>query len=131
MKLSEAMRKGSKMARQSFGRWGGNGDGCALSLAALGAGLITPYELGSTPFVAYKYFGSVHVVVEPPCGCALGEGHAWSVIQHVNDAHLWPAERIAGWIEAQLETPTYSMLDMQQFMGNVEGADMTEVACVR
>jgi hypothetical protein len=35
----------------------------------------------------------------------------------MNDRHFWSAERIAGWVESHLETPIYSMLEIQEFMG--------------
>lgn len=45
-----------------------------------------------------------------------------AMIIHLNDSHGWTRERIAGWIEAQVETPTYSLLQMQQFMTDEQEA---------
>lgn len=132
MKISEAMRKGAKMGPQLFGMFGdGTGGSCGQGAIALGAGLATsetlmPHLTAQARKLLKEYFPELRSISAcPACPVHLyvDEG-----IVHLNDHHKWTRERIAGWIEAQVEVPTYSLLDMQHYM---EGADEREEVCVR
>jgi len=129
MKLSEAMRRGSKMAKQNFGSWTDGDGGCALMLTSLGAGTISKEKLAleirhgyvPVPGELLKQFPILLKDTDSPCACNF-RASAWHVVMHVNDVHRYTAERIAGWVESHLETPTYSMLQMQGYMADPEVA---------
>lgn len=128
MKISEAMRKGAKMGPQLFNKNNdGYGGSCAMGAVQLGIapGILEcsdaweplkglrscPFDNCSAPFTnGTDYFGSPHVMAWSP-------RNVGQVIVHLNNDHRWTRERIAGWIEANVEVPTYSMLEMQEFMG--------------
>lgn len=125
MKLSEAMRKGSKMTHQTFGEWTDGPGGCALMLAALGAGIKSKDSLVlgvshgavTVPGELMRLYPFMMERTEKPCPCQQKLGSSvWETILHLNDIHEWKAERIAGWIETHLETPVYSALDIQHYM---------------
>lgn len=128
MKLSQAMRRGSKMAKQTFGTWSRGDGGCALMLSAIGAEMTTLDQVAFDiargmiflPTGLMDKYPFLPKPVEAPCTCSKDTWATWNAIIHLNDVHRWPAERIAGWIEAHIEVPTYSMLDMQQYMVDVE-----------
>lgn len=132
MKLSEAMRRGSKLSKQAFGRWGDGDGGCALMLTAIGCGNVTPQKIafeiqhGYAPIPSdlLKQFPVLPKDTDSPCTCNF-KSTVWHTIMHLNDFHRYKAERIAGWIESHLESPTYSMLQMQGFMAGP--AEVTHV----
>lgn len=122
MKLSEAMRRGSKCGKQAFGRWyGQDGKGCALMLTAIGMGMIKNVTMETVfiPMGLMVAFPELQNPTVATCGCSIADHQVllWYHIQHLNDIHEWSSERIAGWIEANVEVPTYSMLEIQEFMG--------------
>lgn len=109
MKLSEAIREGSKIRRQCFGGLfqieNGEIKSCALGAALEGAGLYTPSEeelLVHTPLLnKWPELGG---------GCYLcpsfrhpsedtEETCLELLIEHLNDVHRWTRERIADWLE--------------------------------
>lgn len=120
MLLSEAIRRGSKMCREAHGHWSQDGDGCALVAAMLGAGIITdPTHFGLGRGVLLEKFRILGGWETLECCASLGkmECSLENKIMHLTDVHGWSRERIAGWIEANHEVPTYSMLQMQEYMG--------------
>jgi len=132
MKLSEAMRKGSKVMRQKFGDWtDGNGGGCALTMTTVGAGLVPQNADTMRQLYATHGLMNIFTVLQEkgvvPCGCGHSIANFHAII-HLNDRHHWSAERIAGWIESHLEVPIYSMLEIQEFIGEPV---KEEVPCVR
>lgn len=115
MRLSEAMRKGAKMGRQVHSKWSDDtGGGCALTLTAYGVGINAPGVFAAMALM--EIFPQLRDQTVK-CYCGNYEAALWHMIMHLNDVHLWTADRIAGWIEATIEVPTYSMLQIQEFMG--------------
>ena len=97
MKLSEAIRVGSKMRPQAFGSFyvkmpGEPKSGCVLGAAADGSGNsnldILLHELW--PVIKHK-------VSCPACEQPISIIH--KVMIHLNDGHRWTREAIADWIE--------------------------------
>lgn len=129
MKLSEAIREGSKMHPQSDSGWNDRGpDGqvrtCTLMAAALAAGLYEWYdgqfiygihategdysedkrtgERPSKSVMAPAEWMVVTLALElPPCACArFGiKDEVMPIIWHLNDVHHWSREAVAEWIE--------------------------------
>lgn len=129
MKLSEAMRRGSKMCKHAVGRWAGNdGSGCAIATLMMGAGIIKKTE-HSVIFMSdtFEQFPMLLRPVACPVCTIHGARSLYEIIMHLNDDHKFTRERISGWIEAHMEVPVYSMLEMQQFM---EDSEKAEVPCV-
>lgn len=118
MKLSEAMRRGSKMTHQTIGRWtDDNGGGCALVATMLGCGIITrPHNAFFFTGTLFATFPELFVMRNCPA-CDIPPYETGKLIMHLNDVHSWTTERIAGFIESHIETPTYSMLQIQEYMG--------------
>lgn len=134
MLVSEAMRKGAKMGRQlkcTFGHR--DGSSCGVGAVALGSGLVLKEHLGETiTNDLRKALRSVFPDLAKPmfCPACRGQGgHVDELFVHLNDYHQWTRERMAGWIETHIETPTYSLLDMQHYMKDPEEAPK-EAACV-
>lgn len=104
MKLSEAMREGSKKTRQVYGRmFGGkkkNAEGqivadeaCALGAAEAGVSFQSWRE-------QWPWAGDMHVDGIPcPAGCNQSIIAVVHAITHLNDEHHWTRERIADWVE--------------------------------
>ena len=129
MKLSIAMRRGSKLREASERGWndiGPNGElrSCALMAAAEAAGLFMvedgafvmgPYGVPSKDSTNYRSGGVAEVTVQapphwetllermelPPCLCAEhgGEAQVIILIWHLHDMHRWSREAVAEWIE--------------------------------
>lgn len=141
MKISEAMRRGAKMGPQVFEVYGdGDGGTCALGAVLLGGGIAISENLYSCMLhndfkeLMVKVFPKLvetHSCPVPTCrgvNPIYGRPYLSNTIIHLNEEHKWTRERIAGWIEAHVEVPTYSMLDIQHYMGEPV---IEEVVCVR
>lgn len=110
MKLSEAIREGTKFRSQGFGNFIKHGGSCAL-----GAGMEgfrgKRLELNSWQFNdAYMdffgiYDGVLFRVALTPCSqpCNVGRYNSprtvKAIIEHLNDDHRWTREAIADWVE--------------------------------
>lgn len=120
MKLSEAMRRGARMGPQAFGRWQTTGGGgCALVSTMNGCGIKVEADMPAIWSMAHliKMFPELTRIVK--CSACIDSVYPLDLaIIHMNDYHHWSRERIAGWIEAHVEVPTYSMLQMQGFMAD-------------
>lgn len=141
MKISQAMRRGARKGPQLFGRIGDeNGGTCAYGAICIG-GDVAIYNLENYQLLnmacncpienCSKNQWSKKYSVPPELIGLFGPNvgaDVKTVIVHLNDVHRWARERIAGWIEAQLETPTYSMLDMQRYMVETEQEAQQEPA---
>ena len=105
MKLSEAILLGSTLSPQAFGSYEtSDGRRCALG-AALAA-------VGEDCFVgnAVARLGWIWPLLDrpvdcPQCGCSSRQELLGATIAHLNDAHGWTRERIAAWVEVDLELP--------------------------
>jgi len=110
MKLSEAIREGSKLSIQGFGGLGEGAQTCALGAA----GEWVWYETGGAaclPQGNWTLLPLVDAVVHvSPCGCefvcageyGLGsyyDNSVAAIIAHLNDTHKWSREAIAEWVE--------------------------------
>lgn len=106
MKLSEAMREGSKLSNQCFGSIGFKDKTCALGAVA------EWLEYTGQSKVNWRYTLYFPILFEnilPPCGCcptadSVGfclddDGTFMVSIAHLNDAHKWSREAIAEWVE--------------------------------
>lgn len=99
MKLSEAIRLGSMMRPQGFGRmFTGDGGSCALGAAMEAVGLRDAYQSGrwtheSAPaeWRWCRSYASCQV-----CGY---EDEVHRVVMHTNDCHSWTREQIADWVQ--------------------------------
>lgn len=102
MKLSDAIRAGSKVTKQHFGdlfkiRYGDIGYTCALGAAALGAGEgIEPNSYAITQRFPELYN---HRDVCPVCNDTLYNQTLFFLISHLNDEHHWKREAIADWLD--------------------------------
>lgn len=129
MKLSQAIRRGARNGMQVFDKYiNSRGGSCALGAAMYGSGIVS--EAG-IEFDAVLSMGKLENTFPELLGYAQCPSCDHTVIcpltdllPHLNDFHRFSRERIAGWIEAHVETPVYSMLDMQHYMENPE-----EVLC--
>lgn len=122
MKLSQAIRIGARSCPQAFLAWTRGYDGCALTAAMIGGGLITVAGLNDDSCVAIGMFQIDHkfpdLLKHALCpSCASPDVSVKDIIMHMNDLHRYTRERIAGWVEAHVEVPVYSMLEIQEFMG--------------
>jgi len=99
MKLSEAIRIGSKMHSQAFGvtyvwdRVKGAHvikESCVWGAAVAGGGC-NEFVGATWPFI-YAYDVSC-----PACECLPNDVHGTMI--HLNDDHHWPREAIADWVE--------------------------------
>jgi hypothetical protein len=119
MRLSEAIRRGSKIGPQIRGEFGdGRGGTCALGAALMVIAGYVPHELSTTfsnCIILERAFPNLRNRYH--CPCCKKFAPLQNIIAHLNDTALWTRERIAGWIEAHIEVPTYSMLQIQEFMG--------------
>lgn len=125
MKLSQAMRIGAKKSHQTTGQfWDGDGGTCALGAVLLGCGFVW----NSNCLSMIQNFQASNVLAETfpevrtqrascPCCNLIMNKQLGLLIIHLNDHHSWSRERIAGWLESHIEVPTYSMLDMMEYMG--------------
>ena len=115
MKLSEAIREGSKLSKQAFGnllRADGSGDRCALGAAYHAAGINMILTNGarfltgevyipqdaSSPFQIFPIFFKS---VDLPCDCHSNNSgyNVFGAVPHLNDYHRWSREAIAEWVE--------------------------------
>lgn len=129
MTLTQAMRRGAKMAPQIYGSFSDGYGGCALELTALGADLYSKAymiaaALDGCPVLPNGLLFMYPVLqkdVDSPCKCPF-KATLWHAIMHMNDRHRWSAERIAGWLEAHIETPTYSGKEIGDYMQQTDEA---------
>jgi hypothetical protein len=124
MKLSEAIRVGSKMNKPTKKGWfnrneHGEFETCALIAAAIGAGAVRPcgnhLEIVNAERSGSRYDGRMGAEVdtvaipadwypavdsvEPfPCGCKI-VNNVFGCIQHLHDEHQWSREAVAEWVE--------------------------------
>jgi hypothetical protein len=94
MQLSEAIRLGSMLGPQSFGKYHDpkTHATCAAGAAALALG-------GEVSFneVLVRWCYARHLTC-PSCG--RNDLHLVHLIEHLNDEHRWTREAIADWVEA-------------------------------
>ena len=106
LKLSEAIRLGSMLHPQGFGKWWDGKGTCAIGAAARAIGIRV--ELGE------HFRTRRHIDVWPwawdeiikSCPvCSRGPVHTAHIIVHLNDQHRWTRERIAEWVATIEPTP--------------------------
>lgn len=113
------------MGKQTVGKYGdGKGGSCALGALILGTGFMGPKQfqediLGDALSYMRLRFPDLHMSAIACPGCARFNTLEVAILC-LNDTHGWTRERIAGWIEAHVEVPTYSMLQMQGYMADPE-----------
>lgn len=121
MRLSQAMRRGSRKTYQVFGKYNdGSGGTCAMAAAMLGSGLISNSNMTIAAHTEFNDMFAQTLAQKATCPCCRMPMFAQDAIVHLNDAHQWTRERIAGWLESHVEVPTYSLLEMQEFMEDPE-----------
>lgn len=119
MKLSEAIREGSRLSLQAFGGLGEGGKTCALGAAGEWVYFVGEATWGGCPAAEWTQLPMVIAKVDIlPCGCDEARGSDYglcgydvnnvaAVIAHLNDTHKWSREAIAEWVEVvenKLET---------------------------
>lgn len=154
MKLSEAIREGSRLSLQAFGTMNKGSGACALGAAvehlAMRGEIPMEYGLCSTwnTDPLEKRFPAMLSNVPPPCKCEPLEGYMHHVsckydgtlmlaIIHLNDEHAWSREAIAEWVEvienkleaeANAKVQTVPVLPTKgEVAGGEEGADVRPV----
>ncbi len=88
--LAEAIRRGSLLLPQAFGRcFEKNGEGVNIGSCALGAAIMGGFPVPNA-----------HLPSQPRGLCPSCVGTYGSIlVQHLNDDHGWERERIADWLE--------------------------------
>lgn len=125
MKLSQAMRAGCRKSTRAWAKYfDDNGGTCAIGAALLGIGInkvsfdVAAGEgIGPIEILAKAFPYSLVFKCCPVDRCEIsGAAILVALIVHLNDYHHWSRERIAGWIESHVEVPTYSLLEMREYM---------------
>lgn len=110
MRLSEAIREGSKNTTQCFGSLYGNGglgkEACALGAAMSAVNNVVQWDdFGQLPNHCPEGCDDVAVLdwheAQSTCWERPKAVVVWNVISHLNDAHRWTREQIADWVQAQ------------------------------
>lgn len=103
MRLSEAIREGSKGKRQIQGETHDGRNGvCAMGAAYIGCGHGLETE-GIAAFDVFPDAASIKNIACPSCGHTEGD-QRWGltgIIAHINDDHAWTFDQIADWVQAQ------------------------------
>lgn len=111
MKLSDAIREGSKNTKQCFNSFFGrneNESNCAMGAAAVGCG----FDLKNNKrarllwdlFPTLNSFQHLLIRTNDRCFKCGYEGKVADIIMHLNDQHQVSREAIAEWVEATFET---------------------------
>src|SRR5258706_10396401 len=101
MLLSEAIRLGSLLRPQAFGKILTDGDSCALGAALEAVGLpVTEETPTSAAFEFWPWLDAEFTWC--PCGSDGCEKHdtAGEIIVFLNDSHEWSREQIANWVHS-------------------------------
>lgn len=98
MKISEALRKGSKIRPQCKGLY--FKDGCSCSLGAIfeAIGVATPESQSTEITFLRKYYPQADNIVEHPVDKR--KTYLSAVILALNDYDNWTREQIADWLES-------------------------------
>ena len=116
MKLSTAIREGAKKRPQCHGvlylhssdqtNTSGVVESCAIGAGLEGAGVINPESLNypcRPKYRLYEHFEGEFIEALVSCphspGCPI-RGQIRSMMEHLNDNHLWTREDIADWLES-------------------------------
>ena len=107
MKLSDAIRLGSSLRRQTRNRYFDEGGSCALGAAAEASGVPYNEELGLTELRIKEHLREAFPILATfelrPCPVC---GYRYHLISHLNDKHEWTREQIANYValeEARIE----------------------------
>jgi hypothetical protein len=116
MTLSEAIRLGSMVGAQAFGRlWGRDGSSCALGAALRAVGATTVDSGGNITTDLRKSWPWVLNSSRPltcPCpACPMEATCIAGVIVHLNDSHHWTRRAIADFVERFEPAPTEDAVD--------------------
>lgn len=108
---------GSRRSKQCFGKFFDlDGSSCALGALMIGSNIIgSPGDwIGTQQLALPSKFPSL--MRQMACPACRNVGTLSDIVLDLNDNHKWSRERIAGWIESHVETPVYSLLQMQEYM---------------
>lgn len=103
MNLSEAILLGAQKKPQNFGCFHEDGRTCVLAAAAEGltgqpAEKIEGQDEGFAGVLCSAFPELMLRRVLCPLDCGQGRIRVWDILHHLNDAHRWTRERIAGWV---------------------------------
>lgn len=101
MRLSEAIRIGSKLRPQAYGTLSDGIGTCALGAAyeAVGA-LDATGALVRDSHLKTEQITGRYILHESPCRCPLAfRWMVFDLVPHLNDVHKWTREAIAEWVE--------------------------------